>query len=98
MPVARKRVVLIELSEAAAEFDVLLARDFLIAPQQDAVLEKSAVQFAEIALADVARHVKIANLGTERVRKGTQVQSHRMLRIGKRLQAKSVHSMRILLP
>ena len=37
MAVARQRIVIVELAETAAEGDVLLARDLLVAEQQDAL-------------------------------------------------------------
>jgi hypothetical protein len=76
MAVARQRVVAVELAEAAAEFDVLLAREFLVAQQQDAVLEKCAVDFAERLLAHVARHVDVAHFGAERVGQRPQFHCH----------------------
>ena len=39
MTVLRQRFVFIQFAEAAAEFDMLLARDVLIAKQQYAVIE-----------------------------------------------------------
>jgi len=47
MPLARQRLVAVELAEAATEGEVLLARDLLIAEQQDALLEEGAVDQVE---------------------------------------------------
>jgi|GEM_PF-2433428 len=51
MPVARQRFVVIQFAEAAAELDVLFAADVLIAQQQDTVIKKDAMNFAEGAFA-----------------------------------------------
>lgn len=51
MPVARERIVPVELAEAATEIDMLLAGDLLIAKQQDPVIEKRAVYLPERAFA-----------------------------------------------
>src|SRR3954465_8126767 len=56
----------VELAESAAEFDVLLAREFLIAEQQNAVIEKRPIDFAELVLAHAARNVDVAYLRAER--------------------------------
>ena len=79
MAVARQRVVAVELAEAAAELDVLLARDVLVAEEQDAVIEKRLVDFAEESFAHV-RDVDVAHLGAERVRELAQLESHGFLR------------------
>ena len=63
-------------ADAAAELDVLLAREFLVAQEQDAVLEKRAIDVAELLLAHVARRIEVANLGAEAVGQGAQLQSH----------------------
>jgi hypothetical protein len=47
---------------------VLLARDVLIAEEQDAVGEKCLVDFAERGLAHRLRDIDVAYLGSERVR------------------------------
>ena len=52
MTVARQRVVPVELAEAAAEGDVLLARDLLVAEQQDAAGEEGAVDLVELGVAE----------------------------------------------
>jgi hypothetical protein len=66
----------VELAEAAAEIDVLLARDVLIAKEQDAVIEKCAVDFPERALAHLFTDVDVTNLGAQRVRKAAQIKCH----------------------
>ena len=52
MAVARQRVVAVEFAEAAAEGDVLLARDLLLAKQQDAALEEGPVDPVEFGVAE----------------------------------------------
>ena len=49
------------------ELDMLLARHLLVAQQQDAVVEKRAIDFAECLLAHVAGRVDVAHLGAEAV-------------------------------
>ena len=51
MAVLRQRVVAVELAEAAAELDVLFARDVLVAKEQDPVFEKRVIDLAEFAFA-----------------------------------------------
>ena len=51
MAVARQRVLAIELAETATEIDVLFTRDVLVTEQQNAVLQKRLVDFAEGAFA-----------------------------------------------
>ena len=67
MTVPWQRVMVVELAEAAAEFDVLLARYSLIAQQQNAVIEERAIDFAERLLAHVARYVDVAHFGAKTV-------------------------------
>src|SRR5512132_1621208 len=66
--VAWQRLVPIELAKAAAELDVLFARDLLIAKEQDAVSQKSLVDLAEERLAHGLRDVHITDFGAECVR------------------------------
>ena len=76
MAVARQRVVPVELAEAAAEVDVLLARDVLVAKEQDAVIEKRVVDFSERALAHRFTDVDAQNFGAQRMRKAAQIKCH----------------------
>ena len=69
----------VELAEAAAEIDVLLARDVLIAKEQDAVIEKRAVDFPERSLAHRFTDVDVQNFGAQRIRKAAQVKCHGVL-------------------
>jgi len=55
----------VQLAEAAAELDMLLARDVLLAEQQDPVLQERVVDLAEGAFAHRLRDVDGANLGAE---------------------------------
>ena len=61
MTVPWQRVMLVELAEAAAEVNVLLARYSLIAKQKNAVIEKRAIDFAELLLGHVTRYIDVAN-------------------------------------
>ena len=72
MTVARQRIVIVELAEPAAEGDVLLARDLLVAKQQDAALEEGAVDLVELGVAERLGEIDALDLGAERVGK----QSH----------------------
>ena len=47
VPIPRQCLVPVKLAEAAAELDVLLARDVLVAEKQDAVLEERTVNLTE---------------------------------------------------
>jgi hypothetical protein len=67
MPIARQSIVPIELAKAPAEIDVLLARDLLIAEQQDAVIEKRAVNLTERALAHRLAYVDFEDFSPEGV-------------------------------
>src|SRR6266498_401392 len=50
MTVPRQRIVSVELAEAPAEGDVLLARDLLVAKQQDAAFQERGVDLVELVL------------------------------------------------
>ena len=67
MAIARQRFVGIEFAEAAAEGDVLLARDLLVAEQQDAALEEGAVDLVEFGVAERLGEIDALDLGAERV-------------------------------
>ena len=68
MAVAGQRVVAVELPEAPAELDVLLARAPLVAQQQDAVSQERTIDLAELRLGHRLRDVDIAHLGAQRIR------------------------------
>ena len=68
MAIERQRVVFIQCAEAAAEFNMLLARDVLITKQQNAVVEKRLVDFAEGGFAHRRGDVDVAHLRAEGVR------------------------------
>ncbi len=68
MPIARQRIVPVELTEAAAELDVLLAGDVLIAEQQDAVVEERPVDLAEFRFGHRPADVDVADFSAQRVR------------------------------
>jgi hypothetical protein len=59
--------VAIELAEAAAEVDVLLASDLLVPEKQDAVIEESVVDLAEERFTHRLAHVDAADFGAEGV-------------------------------
>ena len=65
MTVARQAVVPVELAEAAAEGDVLLARDLLVAEQQDAALEEGAVDPVELGVAERLGEIDALDLGAQ---------------------------------
>src|SRR5215471_3326169 len=67
MAVARQVVVPIELAETAAEGDVLLARDLLVAEQQDAALQEGAVDLVELGVAEGLGEVDALDLSAEGV-------------------------------
>ena len=75
MAVSGQGIVPVELAEAAAEFDVLLARNVLIAKKQNAVIEERLVNLAEEGFADF-RDVEVTHFRAERVREPAQFQSH----------------------
>ena len=66
----------VEFAEAAAELDVLLARDVLVAQEQDAMVEEGLVNLAERAFAHRLRDVDVADFRAQRVRQAAQFQSH----------------------
>ena len=73
MPIARQRVVRVELAEAAAESDVLLARYFLVAEQLgNAVVEEGLVDLGELIVVDRGCDVEALNFGAEAVRQGSE--------------------------
>ena len=61
------RVLPVKLSEAAAERDVLLARDFLSTKQQYAVIEKGLMHSFKVRLAQVLRQVEADDLRAQRM-------------------------------
>jgi hypothetical protein len=63
----------VELAEAPAEGDVLLARDPLLTEQQDAPFEEGAVDLVELRIADRPGQVDALDLGAERVGQGRTV-------------------------
>ena len=67
MAIARQRIVPVELAEAAAEGDVLLARDLLVAEQQDAALEEGAMDLVELGVAERLGEIDALDFGAERV-------------------------------
>jgi hypothetical protein len=62
-----QRIVL-QPAKAAAELYMLLARDILIAKQQNTVIEKRLVDFTEGSFAHRRRHVYVAYFRAERIR------------------------------
>jgi hypothetical protein len=76
MAIARQRFVIVELAEAAAEGDVLLARDLLVAKQQDAFLEEGAVDLVELGVAERLGEIDAGDLGAEGVGKRSHGQRH----------------------
>ena len=68
MAIERQRIVFIQCAEAAAEFNMLLARDVLITKQQNAVVEKRLVDFAEGGFAHRRGDVDVTHLRAECVR------------------------------
>ena len=79
MAVAGQRVVGVELAEAAAEGDVLLARDLLVAEQQDALVEEGAVDLVELGVAQRLGEINACNLGAEGMGKRSHGQGHPVL-------------------
>ncbi len=69
----------VELAETPAEFQVLLARDVLVAEQQDAMFQERPVDLAKIRLADRRRDIDVAHLRAERVGKTPQFDGHRLV-------------------
>ena len=76
MAVARQRFVGVELAEAAAEGDVLLARDLLVAEQQDAFLQEGAMDLVELRVAGRLGEIDAGDLGAERVGKRSHGNGH----------------------
>ena len=76
MAVTRQRVVIVEFAEAAAEGDVLLARDLLVAEQQDALVEEGAMDLVELGVAERLGEVDVRNLGTEGMGKRSHGKRH----------------------
>jgi hypothetical protein len=76
MAVARQRLVPVELAEAAAEGDVLLARDLLVAEQQDAALEEGAMDLVELGIAERLGEIDTLDLGAQDVAQRTEGKRH----------------------
>ena len=76
MPVARQRVVTVELAEAAAKGDVLLARDLLVAEQQDAALEEGAMDLVELGVAERLGKIDALDLGAQGMAQRTEGKRH----------------------
>jgi hypothetical protein len=76
MAIARQRVMIVELAEAAAEGDVLLARDLLAAKQQDAFLEESAVDLVELGVAERLGEIDARDLGADCIGKRSHGKRH----------------------
>ena len=76
MAVAWQRFVAIELAEAAAEGDVLLARDLLVAEQQDAALEEGAVDLVELGVAERLGEIDALDLGAQGMAQRTERKRH----------------------
>src|SRR5690242_3612387 len=72
VPVLRSVLVKVELAETAAERDVLRRRQALPAKQQDAVIEESVIDLAELRLVD-ARQVNAHHFRTEAIRQSSQL-------------------------
>ena len=83
MAVARQRVVAVELAEAAAEVDVLLARDVLVAEQQDAVVEEGTVDLVELGVAERLGEIDTLHLGAEGMAQRTKGKRHGDLFVGR---------------
>ena len=76
MAVARQAVVPVELAEAAAEGDVLLARDLLVAEQQDAALEEGAMDLVEFGVAERLGKIDALYLGAQGMTQRTEGKRH----------------------
>jgi hypothetical protein len=76
MAVARQVVVPVELAEAAAEGDVLLARDLLVAEQKDAALQERAMDLIELGVAERLGEIDALDLGAEGVAQGAEGKRH----------------------
>jgi hypothetical protein len=68
--------VAIELAEAAAEGDVLLARDLLVAEQENAALQERTMDLVELGIAEWPAEIDPLDFGAERVRKGPHGNGH----------------------
>ena len=67
MTVAGEGIVPVEFTKSTAEFEMLLARDILIAKQQNAVIQKRTVYFAKRRFAHGCGDIDVADFGTEAV-------------------------------
>ena len=76
MAVARQVVVAVEFAEAAAEGDVLLARDVLLAEQQDAALQEGAVDLVELGVAERLGKVDALDFGAQGMAQRTEGKRH----------------------
>jgi hypothetical protein len=79
MAVTRQALVPVELAEAAAEGDVLLARDLLVAEQQGAALEEGAVDLVELGIAERLAEIDALDLGAQGMAQRTEGGRHRDL-------------------
>ena len=66
----------VELSEAAAELDVLLARDLLVAEQQDAAREEGPVDLVELGVAERLGEIDALDFGAQGVAQRTEGKRH----------------------
>jgi hypothetical protein len=85
MAITRQVVVPVELAEAAAEGDVLLAGDLLVAEQKDAALEEGAMDLVELGVAERLGEVDALDFGAEGVAQGGKERGMRTCLVGERL-------------
>ena len=76
MTVARQRVVIIQFTEAAAESDMLLARDLLVAKQENAAFQERAMDLVELGVAERLADIDALDFGAERVGQGSHGNGH----------------------
>jgi hypothetical protein len=76
MAVARQGIVRIELAETAAERDVLLARDLLLAEQQDPAFQECAMDPIELGIGERLGEVDALHFRAEGVGERPQGNRH----------------------
>ena len=74
--IPRQGVVPVELAEAAAEGDVLLARNLLVAEQQDAAFQELRMDLVEFVVAERLGEIDALDLGAERVGQRSEGEAH----------------------
>ncbi len=68
-----------ELAEAAAEGDVLLGRDTLVANRQHAVVQQGLMNTVKLLIVIETREIGTDHLGAKHVRKGPNLDIHSSL-------------------